>query len=620
MMMVSLGAGDAAALSTSPGPLARSHSKLEGKGKCTKCHTPQKGVTDDKCLDCHKEAKQSKYHWKMTRASGKPCAKCHRDHRGRDFRMIRWRPEAHFDHRKTGFKLVGKHTKLQCANCHKKPGRWMGLQQACKSCHTDPHKPTLGGDCKSCHIEKAFAPATRFNHDKAKFKLRGKHKDVACKDCHKGTGTKGKYRGLKFAACNDCHSEPVKNHSRGIDCKDCHTIKGFDKVTRAAAMRLHKKLALPLRHSHEKLACEKCHTKRKKKAATPAKRLAAFTGLKATCGSCHKDAHKKRLGDKCAECHKETRFRDIDSKRFNHKLTGFRLRGRHRRIKCTKCHAPSGDYEYRFRATRGEKCTDCHYDPHGDFKSVKGGDTCETCHSESGFAPASFDLDSHKQTRFALRYAHRVVPCGACHPKTERADDDKKTIAQLIGIDSRCTGCHGRPHGGQFDRRKPSLECWECHQETKFADLQFNHQASRFPLQGAHKDAKCSQCHTRPGHTLAAAKQAADDPGPVRFTGTSKLCADCHSDPHARQFRSNGPEKTCSDCHTVRKGFSIESFDHAKKTRFSLAGKHAQVDCKSCHRPVAIQGTSGKAEKVVVYRLGQAACETCHFNPHADKK
>ena len=392
-----------------------------------------------------------------------------------------------------------------------------------------------------------------------------------------------------------------------MPCDDCHMETGFSEVSRANALKLHARTRMPLRASHERLDCRKCHQKRRRLGAarTFEARLRLFAGLQADCGSCHKEPHDGRLGKDCAACHAETKFTDTDDAlvRKVHSKTGFSLRGKHRRVKCSGCHAPSGDFQHRFRATQGKRCTDCHYDPHGAFKSVKGGDACETCHSVNGFAPASFDLDSHAQTRFALRFAHRVVPCSKCHPQTDREDNPRLQIAQLIGIDSRCLGCHGQPHDRQFETREPALECWVCHRETNFADLTFDHQQSRFPLQGAHRQARCDQCHVRPPTT-------AKTPAAVRFTGTPTRCEQCHVDPHRGQFVRNGPARKCEDCHTIRSKFVIPRFAH-DKTRFALEGKHAQVGCDKCHRKVDVAG-----QQAVLYRMGPTPCEHCHENPH----
>src|SRR5665647_1034112 len=41
----------------SPGELSKAHANLEGVSNCTKCHSVGNKVTDEKCLDCHKEIK-----------------------------------------------------------------------------------------------------------------------------------------------------------------------------------------------------------------------------------------------------------------------------------------------------------------------------------------------------------------------------------------------------------------------------------------------------------------------------------------------------------------------------------------------------------------------------------
>jgi len=41
----------------SPGDLTKSHAQLEGMLNCTKCHVLGDKVSNDKCLECHKELK-----------------------------------------------------------------------------------------------------------------------------------------------------------------------------------------------------------------------------------------------------------------------------------------------------------------------------------------------------------------------------------------------------------------------------------------------------------------------------------------------------------------------------------------------------------------------------------
>ena len=41
----------------SPGELAKVHAHLEGMSNCTQCHSLGAKVSNEKCLDCHKEVK-----------------------------------------------------------------------------------------------------------------------------------------------------------------------------------------------------------------------------------------------------------------------------------------------------------------------------------------------------------------------------------------------------------------------------------------------------------------------------------------------------------------------------------------------------------------------------------
>ena len=62
-------------------------------------------------------------------------------------------------------------------------------------------------DCQECHSFENWASAI-FDHDKAAFKLDGKHAKVDCAGCHKNTEVDGDvfvlYKIEKFE-CKDCH-------------------------------------------------------------------------------------------------------------------------------------------------------------------------------------------------------------------------------------------------------------------------------------------------------------------------------------------------------------------------------------------------------------------------------
>lgn len=536
---------------TSPGKLARSHKHL--KNACAKCHEPGEGVTNKKCLDCHKSVTKSRFHRKQVARSGKACATCHRDHHGSDFRMIRWRPPTSFPHGETGWALQGQHAKVACATCHKRPQRWMGLRSRCTSCHSDPHKPTLGTTCTNCHTQRAFSPAPMFRHTATRFSLQGAHRRVTCASCHtknaakdhtKNAAKKPQFRGISFAKCSSCHGEPTPKHSRGLGCDSCHSQRSWQPAAKGSGLKIHAKIAFKLRGKHRRVACEGCHSERSAKGALAdaGERLRLFsnianrprTGPKTATGTqawgcvdCHSDPHAGQQGTRCQDCHSETGWRTRTTKgQFDHDRTAFPLTGAHRAVDCSSCHKTKGSFKQRFQKRAHDACTDCHKDPH-----------------DQQFARPSVTS------------------------KTETA-----------------------------------AACQSCHSTEQFAPtVGFDHVNTAFPLTGPHAKATCASCHVRPRKGAA-----------VEFRSTPHACASCHADVHAGQFKVDGPVKTCGDCHSVTGGFARADFDHAN-TRFIRRGEHAKATCEKCHTKV--RAPDGR--EVVHYRLGALQCRQCHSDPHA---
>ncbi|MBK6765598.1 MAG: hypothetical protein IPG71_04490 [bacterium] len=100
--------------------------------------------------------------------------------------------------------------------------------------------------------------------------------------------------------------------------------------------------------------------------------------------------------------------------------------------------------------------------------------------------------------------------------------------------------------------------CQTCHTTSNWNST-FNHNATQFPLTGAHVQTSCQQCHV----------------GGV-FEGTPSQCVDCHlgdydatTDPdhEAAQLST-----ACLECHTTDNWEA--TFDH-QTTSFPLTGAHA---------------------------------------------
>lgn len=506
----------------SPGPLSEPHAKLEGAKNCFQCHEGRRGVTAAKCLSCH-TALRARINAKKglhAQPGHQQCERCHNEHHGRAFQLIRWDPSK-FDHRIAGFPLEGAHAQAQCRDCHKTRS-FLGLSQACTACHKDPHQGQLK-NCTSCHTMTTFKPAAKFDHARARFPLTGQHARVACAKCHPTQA----FRGVAFASCTNCHKDPHAGRF-GTTCTQCHSTAGW--TVQATANFDHARTGFPLTGAHRTAACGECHRDRK------------FKGTPRACSSCHRDAHEGRLGRSCDRCHSTSSFRGVTN--FDHKLTRFLLTGRHLTTRCAACH------------TGGKlrplplACSGCHTDPH------KGrlGTGCERCHTTAGFGNVTnFD---HDKTRFPLRGAHRRAACQSCHHA-------KGNALKFARFDT-CTGCHRDVHAGQLKG-----ECTLCHTIERFLPSTFGleaHQKTRFPLMGAHLAVPCNACHVRKENVV----QFRLAPGP---------CTACHRDPHRGQTVRLGE---CTLCHRVE-SWSRIAFDHTR-TGFPLEGAHARVACTACHK------------------------------------
>jgi hypothetical protein len=163
---------------------------------------------------------------------------------------------------------------------------------------------------------------------------------------------------------------------------------------------------------------------------------------------------------------------------------------------------------------------------------VKQEETCTNCHDRSNQrTQTSLCLDCHKDI------ATDVADHRGYHGRMPNA------------ASGECRGCHTEHKGRDTDI-------------TRLSRLQFNHQLSEFPLDGAHAHLDCAACH-----------KAAT---PWRKAATA--CATCHKadDVHKGQFT-----QPCGDCHTTA-SWSGGRFDH-DKTHFALTGAHTSVSCNACH-------------------------------------
>jgi hypothetical protein len=567
----------------SPGELSQPHAYLEGISHCTSCHVAGEQLSPAACLNCHKElapeiAGFRGLHGRIPEEK-RACQTCHREHQGRGFALIDWGgSKKQFDHLRAGYKLDGKHARLECEKCHdprriadpavrsmlqEKPGKktFLGLGTRCNQCHFDEHRGQLDQDCARCHDAAAFKPA-RFQHDKAAYHLEGKHAKVACEKCHP--------RAPDPSFDPGAFPPPVK--------PDVARYK-----------------PVPF----------------------------------ASCSDCHKDPHLGRLGPACANCHTLAGWlvvRDLGKERSFHDKSRYPLRGAHLTVACQACHGPAPGKPPRFRNMAFKSCMDCHADAHlGQLTPPEPGKpTCDACHTVETFASPSYGLERHQKSRYPLQGAHRAVSCGECHkddPKL-RSKIPESTVRFLVashrkplysiarfhvaGPLDRCETCHADPHAGQFAERVKKDGCAGCHDlAVSFTKTRFDHQRdSRFKLDGAHAKAACGSCHGKVRIKGGVA---------VRYKGLATTCAGCHPDSHAGQFAPRrGAPTDCGRCHSTE-SFKKTTFVHAPPfTDFRLLGMHEKTACEKCHPPVEV-APGAKSRR---YKPLPRECEGCHADFH----
>ncbi|MGZ3840929.1 MAG: hypothetical protein ACXVCA_02495 [Bdellovibrio sp.] len=575
-----------------PDPMISGHKNLEGKD-CLRCHDAGKGISTEKCLSCHKDIKpfiksQTGFHGLASKTQ--TCIQCHTDHKGRkhDTTVVNVKK---FEHTKlTGYELVGKHAKIKCEECHKEKRTHMAIRpqdirysgmkgSSCRSCHNkdDIHffkGPFAKKDCNSCHDSLSWKQGIGFNHDTdTNFKLVEKHRELKCNDCH------------------------LKNKAN----------KEF-------------------RYRWENLA-------------------------KKQCLSCHENFHKNRLGPKfstgeCTTCHTQTKW-TIEN--FDHQITGYKLNGKHADVQCIDCHIPHlKKPSAKLKLTAKEikikdlnftglkqECLSCHADFHkfgATSNKILGNlNQCSKCHEESSWTKThSFNHDTH--TSYPLDGKHLDLKCADCHmPQSLKANrkttlnfNIKKPTYHWDQLSTKtCETCHKNPHIGQFSKELSAKKCTLCHVTESWSvqksDSAFDHNKTRFALDGAHKGARCNDCHGDTGHKKFKFKSV-----------ESKFCIECHQDIHERQFSANFSTKNCSECHSTDKFKPLKFFDH-NRTNYQLKGQHEKLQCSDCHKPspkaYSLTWPNVKTEDHKKQFIAQASqfqfanlkeksCSQCHMDYH----
>lgn len=435
------------------------HASSEVKGnKCAQCHGEHFGLdfnitrfdkdkfnhdlsgyelqgkhAEINCADCHKKEKITHYISQKKKGEtylglGTECLSCHPDYHQNTLSgdclschdQNAFRPAPGFDHGRSNYPLIGKHQTVRCEQCHPigiRDGRefqqFAGLAFSnCTDCHADVHNNKFGNDCRKCHSEFSFTQVKgmdAFNHDITDFPLKGRHQNVDCKACHKGSLTQA----LAYKQCSNCHSDYHQRQfaRQGVspDCAECHSVDGF--APSSFTIEQHDRSEFPLEGAHLATPCFACHK-------TDTGWNFAFGSKE--CTQCHDNFHEDVLSDKylpnneCKNCHSVSAWSEIT---FDHDQTDYRLQDKHKGVSCRSCHFSEGENGWTQQfAGIDPSCVNCHADVHFKQFDQNGVTDCERCHVFTGWNPEKFD---HNKTRFALKDKHATLACVRCHEPTD---------------------------------------------------------------------------------------------------------------------------------------------------------------------------------------------------------
>ncbi len=459
--------------------------------------------------------------------------------------------EMKFNHSKdTKFKITGQHLNVDCKTCHSTL-IFTDASPDCFSCHKDIHQNTVGFECSKCHSPESWIVKDIDGlHQLSRFPLLGAHKTADCSQCH--TGFENLTFGPIEASCYTCHQQDyagttMPNHIQAgfsTECQECHSISELNWT----AQNFNHDF-FPLTGGHNISNCFSCHQQ------------GSYTGVSTECYSCHRDDYERvtdpnhvagNFSTDCRQCHT---INGWSPSTFDHNLTQFPLTGAHINTNCTSCH--SSGY-----ANTPTECVACHQDNYNaaanPSHTAAGIPTdCKSCHETAAWIPSTFN---HITTGFELTGAHTPLECSSCHN------------GSVTGQNSECISCHQDNYNTAPEHVAQSYpqNCTMCHNTVAWNQTNFDHQATNFPLTGAHTSVECSNCHQG------------------GFSGTPTDCAACHQ---SNYNAAVNPSHTalalptdCASCHSTNPNWEPALFPN-HNNYYELIGAHAQIasNCITCH-------------------------------------
>jgi len=514
--------------------------------------------------------------------------------------------------------LSEKHKELEgmsnCTQCHEIGEKV--LNNKCLKCHDNIQSllnqdrgfhasdKVIKRDCFECHsdhhgrkFDMVRFDEDNFNHNETGYALEGKHEVIDCRKCHTSDNIqnselrnkKNTFLGLD-QECLSCHDDFHQN-TLSTDCMKCHDMKAFNPATKFS----HDETNFALKGKHVEVDCIECHGV----TTSNGVEFQEFSGIAFNdCISCHDDAHNKQIPGTCAQCHTETSFLLFNGQgKFNHNASDFTLKGKHKSVDCFSCHNETSNPKLVFQDNINideNNCMECHNDAH----ESKFGLDCAKCHNEKSFLTLNnMDFFDHTLTDYPLEGKHFEVDCKQCH---------KGRYTETIDF-LACSSCHDDYHKGEFRENNASPDCIECHSLNEGFEYSLytleQHLETTFPLEGAHVATPCYACHI------------SEDDERWAFKELGSSCVDCHIDLHEGYIsESFYPEDDCRICHINDSWVDIKAFDHTS-TKWSLEGKHLDVDCRSCH---FIENPDNNTVTTQKFANLETDCIACHENIHED--
>lgn len=247
----------------------------------------------------------------------------------------------------------------------------------------------------------------------------------------------------------------------------------------------------------------------------------------------------------CGDCHSPAGWRALlDTPAgggFDHDVTGFPLRGRHRSSTCTACHRSDQQVS--------QACVSCHADPHQGRLSQR----CNECHGANAWQQTS-GFDIHRRTRLPLTGMHAMLDCSECHTRS--------SDRTWSSVPANCFACHAKDyrssdvhpvHVGSADGQTAPFarDCAQCHRasgwspailplaglQTQLSAQSLSAHSRHFPIgRGSHRQATCEDCHAQGN------------------AGGAVQCVGCHAhNPQQLHLQHDGPVVTagraCLGCH-----------------------------------------------------------------------